>query len=261
MFVHFRCPKCKVVLKAPDSRRGEVIDCSGCAQRLRVPGTRAENPPEAEIDTREAVSEDPPKPEPEEEEQPRPRKKKKKKRSREARAGFWGTLGGHLAGWALTWVIGAVVSAMLSVLLCCGWVGWLMWHGPGDFDDGPLPDPVRVSAVELVKDYQTDPDLAFEKYEEEDVEVTGVVQQVVKNRNGETLLVLQGEAMPGGMAVRCHFGDPEEDEEAVKVLRLQQGQQATVRGYCEGKRGNSIRILDCELVKSPAPATAPAAPK
>ena len=82
--IRVTCPKCKAVNPRPDDQTGQMMTCSACEEKFRLPAAKKEE--NADLDDLDIV-EEPDEPEappsrdeePEEDEEERPRKKKKKK--------------------------------------------------------------------------------------------------------------------------------------------------------------------------------------
>jgi hypothetical protein len=239
MFVRFRCPKCHAGLKAPPTRRGDVIECPGCTQVVRIPG---EKPPDAHVDsTIDYVSLDE---EAQPLEQPAPADEpasdsprvKKKRRRRVAVSGV---------GRAAPWLVGVLVSLALSVVLCGGMIGWAYYAGKPRAKGAP----VVIAATLLAKEYADNPKVAAKRYEGGTgvLEVTGTVRSVSADDAEDPQLVLDGSADGKPPWVRCLF-DPQKQDVRAQLRKVKVGDTVTVRGECDGRHGDYIDLGVGELV-------------
>lgn len=98
---------------------------------------------------------------------------------------------------------------------------------------------LAVTGEKLDADYRANVVAAEAKYNEQVLEVTGVVVRVVRE-NGSSLYTLELEA-----GVVCMFS-----ELGKRPLgALEPGQSVAVRGLCTGRAGEVVKLKDCVLVK------------
>src|SRR5262249_39172831 len=96
--------------------------------------------------------------------------------------------------------------------------------------------PQAVTAAELGQEYADDAAAADERYRGETLQVTGVIDEVARDGTGTWRVVLRGEEGAGGRPVECSFDGADEDD-AVQLPQLQEGQPLTVAGGGGGGQG------------------------
>jgi hypothetical protein len=114
---------------------------------------------------------------------------------------------------------------------------------------GPVepPKPVAtVTADELLAEYQKNEVAADQKYKDKLVQVTGKVAAVKKDLFGRYFVGL-GTAHENEMFdVTCYLDSSATDDAA----KLQQGENATLMGYCGGRAaGLILQFKSCVVVK------------
>ena len=220
----FACPRCHSALRTAVVNGGAPATCPRCAQRLRVPAP-------------------PPEPGPAEggPEAPRRRHPRQRDEPGPARA-LLSWLGRRAAG-----CLGGLLSLVaLNLLLCGGYLGWTYLTLRLGQREREAP-PQAVGAAQLGRDYQDDPAAADEKYRGQTLEVTGVIEEVGRDKAGTWCVLLRGEEGAGGQRVECSFDEADEDD-AAQLARLRKGQEVTLRGRCEGGQGR-VRLRDCALAE------------
>lgn len=242
MFVRFRCPKCRAGLKAPETRRGHVIDCPGCGQLLRIPGPKTVGVEAAE--TTDYIAFDDQTGSDTDREQasvanepslPRPKRKIKRKRAAEP------GLSSYLGGSAATAVICVLVSLLLVAIPCSGMLVWVYLNGKYS-DEIPI---VSLSAAQLAQEYRDNPKVASARYEEGEVEleVVGVVRQVVADDAEGPHVVLTGAADDNPPWIRGNI-DPEDANARARLRTLKVGDTVKFRGFCDGREGDFLNLSE-----------------
>jgi uncharacterized protein (DUF1330 family) len=156
----------------------------------------------------------------------------------------------------VAWLIGGLIAAVLLLVVVCGGGLWFMAvrvrEAATEFraavekaqveQRAARAAAVTVTPQELARAYATDEQAAHQKYGDKFLRLTGVVERLGKDAEGEDFIVLK----PGneGLQVECYF-DGDDD---MPPPKLQPGQEVTLVGMCTGKEGN-VQIHQCELVK------------
>ncbi len=136
-----------------------------------------------------------------------------------------------------------VLIFFLIILGVAGLVGYRMWNKP--FKDPLEGDAIKVTAIQLFNDFSSNEVSAQKKYVPEKlgnkkVEITGEINEMGKNEDGETFYTLKtADEMFG---VKCIMDKGEEIKNA-KV-----GDNITVRGFCDGYNMDVI-VNRCKPVK------------
>jgi hypothetical protein len=133
--------------------------------------------------------------------------------------------------------------SILIILAVAGVVGYKMWNKP--FKDPLKGDAIKVTAIQLFNDFNTNEQAAQKKYVPEKtgdkkVEVTGQIAGVGKNDDGETFYNLKTSDEMFG--VKCIMDKGEE------ITNARPGDIITVRGFCDGYNMDVI-VNRCKPVK------------
>jgi hypothetical protein len=122
-----------------------------------------------------------------------------------------------------------LLLSLLIILIAAGIIGYKIWNKP--FTDPLQGDAIRVSAVQLFNDFNSNEAAAQKKYVPEKlgdkkVEVTGEITGTGKNSDGETYYTLK--TSDEMFAVKCIMDKGEE------IAGAKTGDTITVRGFCDG---------------------------
>lgn len=136
-----------------------------------------------------------------------------------------------------------VLISVLIILAVGGIIAYKIWNKP--FQDPLQGDAIKVSAIQLFNDFSTDEVNSQKKYVpqklgEKKVEVTGQINEIGKNADGENFYTLKTSDEMFG--VKCIMDKGEEIKNA-KV-----GETITVRGFCDGYNMDVI-VNRCKQVK------------
>jgi len=136
-----------------------------------------------------------------------------------------------------------VLIAILIVLAVGGVVGYKLWNKP--FKDPLQGDAIKVTAIQLFNDFNTNEASAQKKYVPEKVgdkkvEVTGQVREIQKNEDGESVYTLKTTDEMFG--VKCIM------EKGEEIANAKAGDNIIVRGFCDGYNMDVI-INRCKPVK------------
>ena len=137
----------------------------------------------------------------------------------------------------------AVLISILVILVIGAIVVYKMWNKP--FKDPLKGEAIKVSAIQLFNDFSTNEASAQKKYVPEKlgdkkVEVSGKINEVGKNKDGEMVYTLKTADEIFG--VKCIMDKGEEN------LNLKAGDNITVRGFCDGYNMDVI-VNRCKPVK------------
>lgn len=99
------------------------------------------------------------------------------------------------------------------------------------------PAQFRISAIELLEEFQSDESRANQRYLDQIMEVSGTIQNI-ETANGLSVITLGSEENLGG--VICNM-DPAENK---RVLELEVGQELEAKGICTGY------LLDVIIVRA-----------
>jgi hypothetical protein len=119
------------------------------------------------------------------------------------------------------------------VLLILVTIGFGAWQGYKEYhrtnkDLGTAEADIKISATDLIHDYEKNDSVSNQKYLGKVVEVTGYVKDVKKDEIGNYTIVLGDSS--GLSAVRCAVDTTHQEDAA--SLRI--GSSAIVRGNCTG---------------------------
>jgi hypothetical protein len=100
-----------------------------------------------------------------------------------------------------------------------------------------------MTAEELVEAYRMEPADGAGKYKGQTLDVTGTVSRKGKDFQDQLYVDLKGENKY--IEVHCVYNASQQD----KMSALQPGQQATVRGVCDGRFMSGVVLKNSVLVK------------
>ena len=112
-----------------------------------------------------------------------------------------------------------------------------------EVDVGSKPTDVKITAVKLFKDYESNEVAADEKYKNKILEVTGTIEDIsvvlgqifIDLKTGEYELT----------SIHCSFSDTHKS----KIAKLRKGQSVTVKGRCTGMLLNlGITLEKCVIL-------------
>jgi hypothetical protein len=158
----------------------------------------------------------------------------------------------------LRWVIGGVVVAVLSVAGCCGLGMWRLGTAVNDAQkaieraraDAEVDRRARtvvVDAAQLLQEFQNDADAAEQKFRGKYLELSGIVERGGTDAGGTAFVILHAGDENARIKIECFF-EPEDEEDEVRIRRLDKGQAITVRGEYNGRVSN-LQVRGCVLVK------------
>ena len=124
-----------------------------------------------------------------------------------------------------------------------GVVGYKIWNKP--FKDPLEGNAIKITAIQLFNEFSTNEGEAQKKYVSEKlgdkkVEITGRINEVGKNEDGETYYTLKTSDEMFG--VKCIM------DKGKEIAQAKAGDNITVRGYCDGYNMDVI-INRCRPVK------------
>ena len=107
----------------------------------------------------------------------------------------------------------------------------------------PMPEPIRITASELLAAYESNEVAAKAKYEDEVLEITGVVGSITESFGQNTMTLSDGAEFTF-VSVRCTF----KEEDVAGLLTIGKGQTVTVQGLGDGKGFIDVDVRDCRIV-------------
>lgn len=112
------------------------------------------------------------------------------------------------------------------------------YYGLSEFNRGNVgagKTDFKVSTTELFEAFDDDETAANAKYLDKTVEVTGVIQEVSKNKEGKITVTLDGGMMFG---ITCEmFGSEKLDQSKYK-----KGEKVTLKGICTGYLSDVVLV-------------------
>ena len=106
-----------------------------------------------------------------------------------------------------------------------------------------LAPGTAMTAEELIESYRMEPADGAGKYKGQTLDVTGTVSRKGKDFKNNLYVDLKGENTV--IEVHCTYSQSQHD----KMSALQPGQQATIRGVCDGRFLSSVVLKNSVLVK------------
>jgi hypothetical protein len=175
---------------------------------------------------------------------------------RNVRSGGGG--GASLLSTPIKYVIVGTLVALIGVGACCGFGVWRLGDAVKDVQDemaraqaaaeaNRQARTVVVSAADLLKEFQDNPDAADEKYAGKYLEISGFVDRTGQGRFETTFVILHGGDENAKFKIECFFDLADVQDEA-RIRRLPKGRAITVRGEFDGRVSN-VQVRDCVLVK------------
>lgn len=114
-------------------------------------------------------------------------------------------------------------------------IAYLMWNKPQR--DVAKEEGIKITALQLVKEYQANEDSANFKYLNKALEVTGIATEVKNNQEGkQTVMLASDDAFTG---VFCTMKESSGS--------LNKGSSVTLKGICSGMLSD-VRIRDAAVV-------------
>lgn len=116
---------------------------------------------------------------------------------------------------------------------------------PSDSTESTKPQAIKISAEDLYEAYEQNEIAAEKKYDDQLVEVTGVVGNIGTDILNDVYVTLTtGDYL---QSVQCYF---EGDEEVDKVTAIVEGQEVTIVGTCSGLSLTNVLVKDCSIVNA-----------
>jgi hypothetical protein len=213
------CPHCQALVSFTEEERGNIIPCSRCEQRFRLPAGKATPAARKPRQDNDWADDD---------------HRRAPKKS------------------GPNWLLLGLVGGGLIVLLCCGVGGLGIYYMAREVqkeleaDEAEMQrakaQAVAVTAEQLGDEFRTNLEAANQKYLGNYVRVQGVVDEIGKDEDDAPIVYLRAQ----GRRIACNFDD-EDDKMARRARRLLKGQTVTILGQCVGQDGD-IKLNDCELV-------------
>lgn len=121
------------------------------------------------------------------------------------------------------------VLTLFSLFAVAALIGYKTWNKP--FSDPLDGNAIKVNAIQLFSDFSTDEKAAQKKYVpqkvgEKIIEVSGEIQEVGKNADGENFYILKTSDETAGVKCIMNKGD--------EIVNAKAGNNITIRGFCDG---------------------------
>lgn len=107
----------------------------------------------------------------------------------------------------------------------------------------PLEPGIAMTAEELIEAYRMEPADGAGKYKGKTLDVTGTVSRKGKDFQSKLYVDLKGQNTV--IEVHCTYNEDQDE----KMSALQPGQQATIRGICDGRSLSHVVLKNSMLVK------------
>ncbi len=120
-----------------------------------------------------------------------------------------------------------ILFGLLAAAVIAGITGYMMWNKPHQNMVNADAD-VKVDAVTLYSEYETDETAANAKYLGKIVEVSGTVRETTTDETGSVKVMLDSGSELGGII--CEL-DPLSEH---KRTTFQSGEQVKLKGKCDG---------------------------
>jgi hypothetical protein len=131
-----------------------------------------------------------------------------------------------------------LIYLFVVVLISGLGLGFYLYNKPHQGIANEIP-VYRLSAVNLIRDYDAGEEKANSKYLGKVLEVKGIVAEKSKDEKGMINVTLQGPDLAG---VGCQF-DPKAQEE---LGSIKEGQEVVVKGICTGVLMDVV-LVDCVI--------------
>lgn len=120
-----------------------------------------------------------------------------------------------------------ILFGLLAAAVIAGITGYMMWNKPHQNMQTADAD-LKVDAVTLYSEYETDETAANAKYLGKIVEVSGTVRETTTDETGTVKIMLNSGSEMGGII--CEL-DPLSEH---KRTTFQSGEQVKLKGKCDG---------------------------
>jgi hypothetical protein len=130
----------------------------------------------------------------------------------------------------------AALVTLVLLMAVAAYVWFFVWNKPQTNVAGATA--LKIEAVALFNDYSTNEQAANQKYLEKILEVRGVVTNVTKNAEGQTVVLLKTNDPMFG--VNCTIEE--------KNIIFKEGDAVTLKGICTGYLTDVV-LIRCFLIK------------
>ncbi len=134
-----------------------------------------------------------------------------------------------------------IILATLLIWIALAIFGWYYIHQPVGSLESTTPDYTVTSPVFFAK-FNDNEEAANQQYLGKVIEVSGTVENITVEENGQLSITLSGDDMFG---VSCKMNA--DSEQLVK--KLNKGDGIVVKGLCSGKLMDVV-LVNCSLQKS-----------
>jgi hypothetical protein len=152
---------------------------------------------------------------------------------------------------ALLWIFRKRKIVLLILILAAGAIGWYGFkeYTRTNKDLSNVNADIKISAADLIKEYEKNDSLANIKYTGRIIETNGNVKAVEKDDSGNYTIVLSDTRTMS--SIRCSI----DTVHRIDAAQLMAGSSATVRGACTGFNkdemglGSDVILNRCVIVK------------
>ncbi|MBN1926631.1 MAG: hypothetical protein JW798_12425 [Prolixibacteraceae bacterium] len=132
-----------------------------------------------------------------------------------------------------------IIVVVLALIVAGAW--YYLMHMPEKNLANQTPDYI-IAATDLALEYEGAPEVSDKKYIDRVVEVTGIVAEISKDQNDQTVIILQSpESFTG---ILCTLA--EKEEKAARDIAA--GDNITLKGICTGMLFEVV-LNRCVIVK------------
>ena len=131
------------------------------------------------------------------------------------------------------------LQIILILVLIGGIIGYVVYNKPHENIEKSTAD-IKMSAIELFSDYETDETAANTKYLDKLIEVTGTIMSANQSEDGVVNVLLESGGMFG---VKCSLDELTEHERT----EFSVGETVTFKGKCTGSVGDVVLVRCVEV--------------
>lgn len=147
-----------------------------------------------------------------------------------------------------------LVAAIIGAV---GGIYWVTSTNNNQQGSNPTPAaaPIMVSADQLMSDYANNEIAADNKYKNQTLEISGLVQSVNEGILSDPYIVIVPTENTAFSGIQCHFNE----SQAQELSTLNSGQSITVEGTGNGEILGEQMVEDCSIISATSTGSSSAA--